>query len=88
MKRLPVWFERTENLAIAVAVVVVFVRLHFSWWWLPVFFLAFDRQGGHGRVGCGLVRIGDGGDGGRGQDDGQVSVAGQCGGDGMGVPEG
>jgi hypothetical protein len=44
MKRLPVWFERAENLAIAVAVVTVFVRLHFSWWWLPVFFLAFDAS--------------------------------------------
>jgi hypothetical protein len=42
MKRLPIWFERTENLAIAATVVVVFVRLHFSWWWLPVFFMAFD----------------------------------------------
>lgn len=42
MKRLPIWFERTENLAIAATVVVVFVHLHFSWWWLLVFFLAFD----------------------------------------------
>ena len=44
MKRLPIWFERIENLAIAAAVVVAFVRLHFSWWWLPVFFLAFDAS--------------------------------------------
>ena len=44
MNRLPIWFERTENLAIAAIVVVVFVRLHFSWWWLPVFFLAFDAS--------------------------------------------
>jgi Domain of unknown function (DUF4260) len=44
MKRLPIWFERIENLAIAATVVVVFVRLHFSWWWLPVFFLAFDAS--------------------------------------------
>lgn len=44
MKRLPIWFERTENLAIAATVVVVFVHLHFSWWWLPVFFLAFDAS--------------------------------------------
>ena len=42
MKRLPIWFERAENLAIAVTVVVVFVRLHFSWWWLPALFLPFD----------------------------------------------
>jgi Domain of unknown function (DUF4260) len=42
MKRLPIWFERTENLAIAATIVVAFVRLHFSWWWLPVFFVAFD----------------------------------------------
>jgi hypothetical protein len=44
MKRLPAWFERTENLAIAAVVVVVFVRLHFAWWWLPVLFLAFDAS--------------------------------------------
>ena len=44
MKRLPIWFERIENLAIAVTVVVVFVRLHFSWWWLPAFFLVFDAS--------------------------------------------
>ena len=44
MKRLPIWFERIENLAIAATVAVVFVRLHFSWWWLPVFFLAFDAS--------------------------------------------
>jgi Domain of unknown function (DUF4260) len=44
VKRLPIWFERIENLAVAVVVVVVFVRLHFSWWWLPVFFLAFDAS--------------------------------------------
>jgi hypothetical protein len=36
VKPLPAWFERAENLAIAAAVVVVFVRLHFAWWWLPV----------------------------------------------------
>lgn len=42
MNRLPIWFERAENLAIAVAVVVVFVRSHFSWWWLPALFLLFD----------------------------------------------
>jgi len=42
MKRLPIWFERAENLAIAAAVVTGFVHLHFSWWWLLVFFLAFD----------------------------------------------
>ena len=44
MERLPIWFERIENLAIAAAVVVVFVHLHFSWWWLLVFFLAFDAS--------------------------------------------
>lgn len=42
MKRLPVWFERTENLAIAAAVVAAVVHLRFSWWWLPVLFIAFD----------------------------------------------
>jgi hypothetical protein len=44
MKRLPIWFERIENLAIAAAAVVAFVHLHFSWWWLPAFFLAFDAS--------------------------------------------
>jgi Domain of unknown function (DUF4260) len=44
MKPLPIWFERAENLAIAAAVVVVFVRLHFAWWWLPALFLAFDAS--------------------------------------------
>jgi len=42
MKRLPICFERAESLAIAVTVVVAFVHLHFSWWWLAVFFLAID----------------------------------------------
>lgn len=42
MNRLPVWFERAENLAIGAAVVAAFVHLHFSWWWLPVLFLVFD----------------------------------------------
>jgi Domain of unknown function (DUF4260) len=42
VKQLPVWFERAENLAVAAAVVVAFVHLHFAWWWLPVLFLAFD----------------------------------------------
>jgi hypothetical protein len=42
--KLPVWFERTENLAIAAAVVTAFVSLHFSWWWLPALFLAFDAS--------------------------------------------
>ena len=44
MKPLPVWFERAENLAIGAAVVVAFVHLHFSWWWLPVLFVAFDAS--------------------------------------------
>ena len=42
MTRLPVWFERAENLAIGAAVVVAFVHLRFSWWWLPAAFIAFD----------------------------------------------
>lgn len=42
MSRLPVWFERAENLAIGAAVVAAFVHLHFSWWWLPALFLVFD----------------------------------------------
>jgi hypothetical protein len=44
VNRLPVWFERAENLAIAAVVVAVFVHLHFVWWWLPVLFLAFDAS--------------------------------------------
>jgi hypothetical protein len=44
MKRLPIWFERAENLAIAAVVVAAFVHLHFSWWWLPVLFMAFDTS--------------------------------------------
>ncbi|WP_246127932.1 DUF4260 domain-containing protein [Amycolatopsis rhizosphaerae] len=42
MKKLPIWFERAENLAIAVAVTVGFVHLHFSWWWLLALFPVFD----------------------------------------------
>jgi hypothetical protein len=42
VKQLPAWFERAESLAIAAAVVVAFVYLHFAWWWLPALFLAFD----------------------------------------------
>ena len=64
MKRLPVWFERTENLAIAAAVVVAFVHLHFAWWWLPVLFLAFDASmagyfinGRAGAIGYNLVHF-------------------------------
>jgi len=38
----PVWFQRIENGAIAVAAGVAFVELGFDWWWLPVLFLAFD----------------------------------------------
>ncbi len=37
-----VWFQRIENVLIAVAVVVAFVTLGFSWWWLFVLFLVFD----------------------------------------------
>lgn len=42
MKDLPVWFERIENIAIGVLVVVAFVHLHFAWYWLFVFFIVFD----------------------------------------------
>ncbi|MFI6042116.1 DUF4260 domain-containing protein [Nocardia sp. NPDC051321] len=42
MQRLPIWFERAENLAIVVVVIFGFVHLHFSWWWLLALFLAFD----------------------------------------------
>ena len=44
MRRLPIWFERAENLVIAAVVVAAFVHLHFSWWWLPVLFIAFDTS--------------------------------------------
>lgn len=39
---MPVKFERLESVAIAVAIVVSFVHLHFDWWWLLVLFVAFD----------------------------------------------
>jgi Domain of unknown function (DUF4260) len=42
VRQLPFWFERAENLAVAVVVIVVFVQLQFSWWWLPALFLPFD----------------------------------------------
>ncbi|MFA5003692.1 MAG: DUF4260 domain-containing protein [Candidatus Saccharimonadales bacterium] len=42
MKNLPVWFERAENVAIAVLTVATYTHLHFAWYWLFVFFLAFD----------------------------------------------
>lgn len=40
--RLPIWFQRAENGAIAIVVVVAFVQLGHAWWWLPALFLAFD----------------------------------------------
>jgi hypothetical protein len=40
--RVPVWFQRVENAAIAALSVVAFVELGFSWWWLFVLFLLFD----------------------------------------------
>lgn len=40
--RLPVWFQRAENVTVAVLVVALFVALDFDWWWLLVLFLAFD----------------------------------------------
>ena len=43
-ERLPVWFQRLENAAIAVLAVVGFVDLGFSWWWLAVLFLGFDAS--------------------------------------------
>ena len=42
MKNLPVTFQRLENLVIAIVIVVLFVKLHFDWWWLAVLFLGFD----------------------------------------------
>jgi hypothetical protein len=42
--RLPVWFQRVESAAVAVAAVVAFVELGFSWWWLLVLFLPFDAS--------------------------------------------
>jgi Domain of unknown function (DUF4260) len=38
----PIWFQRIENGAIAVAAAVAFVQLDFAWWWLVVLFIAFD----------------------------------------------
>lgn len=39
---MPTWFQRVENLVIAIATVVAFVYLGFGWWWLLVLFLIFD----------------------------------------------
>ena len=40
--RLPVHFQRAESVLLAMATVVVFVELGFSWWWLLALFLFFD----------------------------------------------
>jgi hypothetical protein len=40
--RLPVWFQRVENAALAAAALAAFVDLGFSWWWLLALFLLFD----------------------------------------------
>lgn len=40
--RLPVWFQRGENAAVAAFVAVAFVDLEFAWWWLLALFLLFD----------------------------------------------
>ena len=40
--RLPVWFQRAENLFVAIAAAVAFVELDFTWWWLFAIFLVFD----------------------------------------------
>ncbi|WP_153392708.1 DUF4260 family protein [Ornithinicoccus halotolerans] len=37
-----VWFQRAESAVIALAVLVAFVQLGFSWWWLLVLFLLVD----------------------------------------------
>ena len=40
--RHPVWWQRVENVAIAVLTAVAFVDLDFRWWWLLALFLVFD----------------------------------------------
>ena len=42
MDRLPIWFQRVENGAVAVATTVAFIHAGFRWWWLVVLFLVFD----------------------------------------------
>lgn len=43
-RKLPIRFQQVENAAIAAAVVVGFVYLDFSWWWLLALFLVFDTS--------------------------------------------
>lgn len=40
--RLPVWFQRAENGAIAATTAIAFAELEFRWWWLVALFLVFD----------------------------------------------
>lgn len=39
---MPIWFQRVENAAIAVALAVGFVSYGFDWWWLLALFLVWD----------------------------------------------
>ncbi len=39
---LPTIFQRIENVSIAMLALLVYTRLEFAWWWLPILFIAFD----------------------------------------------
>jgi hypothetical protein len=39
---LPTTFQRIENISIALLALLVYTRLGFEWWWLPILFIAFD----------------------------------------------
>jgi hypothetical protein len=39
---LPTTFQRIENISIALLSLLIYARLGFAWYWLPVLFIAFD----------------------------------------------
>jgi hypothetical protein len=39
---LPTTFQRIENISIALLALLVYARLGFEWWWLPILFIMFD----------------------------------------------
>jgi hypothetical protein len=39
---LPVTFQRIESISIALLALLIYARLGFAWYWLPILFLVFD----------------------------------------------
>ncbi len=39
---LPTTFQRVENISIALLSLLIYARLGFAWYWLPVLFIMFD----------------------------------------------